>query len=724
MAERSAYRVSDLTLNGLTFDADFDSGNCARVAAIAGIPEGYDVWTAADCAGTPLVCAAKTWFHFSVRGGAPGSWITITVNNMNGQGRLYKHDYRPVFRSGASGGWQRTRTPVTARGCKADDNFRITFRHRFECAQGEPTFFAFSYPWSYAEGQALLAELEAAYGGAGPGGEGAAGSAGAELGAGGIYFRRELLATSIEGRRVDLLTITAARGGPGGEPEPPAGGRPAFVLSARVHPGETPASHVLNGFLAFALRRDDPRARALREAFVLKVVPCLNPDGVFHGHYRLDTRGVNLNRCYTRPDARLHPAIHAARALLCGLHERGALRFHVDLHAHASKRGCFFYGNALPDARQQAECVLYAKLAALNCQTLDFDGCVFATPAARRGGESEGEASKEGASRVAIYRQTGATHCYTLECNYNMGRLVNRLAEPLHGRPLSPLPIAPGCVAPKYTPETWAEVGRALALAALDLSGFNPRSRLALAGGGSLEAVRGRCQSYARVQGRRQAAARPAGRGEGKGDGGGEGSSADGADDDDDDGSARHCAPRAEAGPPQRGERAQQPSARALGRSAHAAAAPTAAAAARAGQPHGLAVAAGQGFRAFRASVDSAPARAAPPSPSAARSSAAGRPTKVVARSERDCPGHGGAARALLAAAAVAATARTAEMRLADSFGASVPAVLICHRDVPALCVSSGPAAVAAPLKSAIPQPARAAPNASRRRWRQVADSC
>lgn len=92
-----------------------------------------------------------------------------------------------------------------------------------------------------------------------------------------------------------------------------------FVTS-RVHPGETPSSYVFNGFLEFILNPDDQRSKALRQHFVFKMVPMLNPDGVQRGHYRTDSRGVNLNRVYIEPKWELHPAVFCIRSLIMYYH--------------------------------------------------------------------------------------------------------------------------------------------------------------------------------------------------------------------------------------------------------------------------------------------------------------------------------------------------------------------------------------------------------------------
>lgn len=57
------------------------------------------------------------------------------------------------------------------------------------------------------------------------------------------------------------------------------------VISARVHPGETPASWMMRGMLDF-LTGDSAEARLLRSLFVFKIVPMLNPDGVAFGNNR------------------------------------------------------------------------------------------------------------------------------------------------------------------------------------------------------------------------------------------------------------------------------------------------------------------------------------------------------------------------------------------------------------------------------------------------------
>lgn len=60
------------------------------------------------------------------------------------------------------------------------------------------------------------------------------------------------------------------------------GNRPYVFLSARVHPGETNASWVMKGTLEY-LMSNNPTAQSLRECYIFKIVPMLNPDGVING---------------------------------------------------------------------------------------------------------------------------------------------------------------------------------------------------------------------------------------------------------------------------------------------------------------------------------------------------------------------------------------------------------------------------------------------------------
>lgn len=119
-----------------------------------------------------------------------------------------------------------------------------------------------------------------------------------------------------------------------------------MIISARVHPGEAPASHTVNGVLKFLVSKD-ARAELLRKNFVFKIIPMLNPDGVYNGHYRMDSLNQNLNRFYLEPDHYKQPSTFALKKLGEYFKLDNRLCFFMDLHAHPQKKGNFIYGNSI-----------------------------------------------------------------------------------------------------------------------------------------------------------------------------------------------------------------------------------------------------------------------------------------------------------------------------------------------------------------------------------------
>ncbi|KAM3675438.1 cytosolic carboxypeptidase-like protein 5 [Ammospiza maritima maritima] len=612
----------DIRCGGLLFSSHFDSGNLAHVEQVRPTEPGggpaargsalpaadyeFNVWTRPDCAHTEYENGNRSWFYFSVSGGAPGKLIKLHILNMNKQSRLYAQGMTPFVRTlPVRPRWERIQQRPSFQVVEAQ--FVLSFVHRF-LERGTVTYFAFCYPFSYTECQDMLKELDRRYQ------DCRHMSPSSPLDS--VYYHRELLCHSLDKLRVDLLTITSCHGmqekreprldklfPDTSTPRPHCfTGKRVFFLSSRVHPGETPSSFVFNGFLDFILREKDPRAQMLRRMFVFKLIPMLNPDGVLRGHYRTDSRGVNLNRQYLHPDAELHPAVYGAKAVLLYHHvhsrvlpgspdwrtfvsplstsslslkspncpvpaaeaplseldksnnlrncpgswragsrscpaessprapgqdaqvsdssERAAcilpsspgserreegpgtpapapvpeaepaqpaepiaprdsgLAYYVDLHGHASKRGCFMYGNCFSDENDQVENMLFPKLISLNSPYFDFTGCNFSEKNMYARDKRDGQ-SKEGSGRVAIYKALGIIHSYTLECNYNTGRSVNSIPGACHDNGRASPPPQPNFPS-RYTVDLFEQVGRALAVAALDMAECNPWPRIVL----------------------------------------------------------------------------------------------------------------------------------------------------------------------------------------------------------------------------------------------------
>jgi murein tripeptide amidase MpaA len=96
-----------------------------------------------------------------------------------------------------------------------------------------------------------------------------------------------LLTKTLAGNRCDLITITSLDKDPRSEK---ALGKKGVFISARVHPGESNSSWTMKGIIDY-LTSASPEARVLRENFVFKIVPMLNPDGVINGNYRCSLVG-------------------------------------------------------------------------------------------------------------------------------------------------------------------------------------------------------------------------------------------------------------------------------------------------------------------------------------------------------------------------------------------------------------------------------------------------
>ena len=203
-----------------------------------------------------------------------------------------------------------------------------------------------------------------------------------------------------------------------------------IVFTSRVHPGESPGSHVLNGAIDLITNLKSEQGRLLRKNYVFKIIPTLNPDGVSRGYYRLDSLGQNLNRFYQEPNQKEQPTIWAAKAAITQYAKQYKnLEVYIDFHAHASKKGVFIFGNALPDNSLQADNITFAKLIAMNCLNFDMNECNFSEKIMAI--KDKNGMSRDGSSRVALQKATGITHCYTLECNYHNGKRLNTLAPKL-----------------------------------------------------------------------------------------------------------------------------------------------------------------------------------------------------------------------------------------------------------------------------------------------------
>ena len=124
--------------------------------------------------------------------------------------------------------------------------------------------------------------------------------------------------------------------------------RQSIIFTARVHPGETSGSYVIESVINNLLNNSD-LSNNLLDKYIFKVIPMLNPDGVIHGHYRNNILGKDLNRMWQDPRASITPTIYYLKKLI----SINKPYYFCDFHGHSNMPNCALYCCSPPKKKKK-----------------------------------------------------------------------------------------------------------------------------------------------------------------------------------------------------------------------------------------------------------------------------------------------------------------------------------------------------------------------------------
>ncbi|MFP4106559.1 MAG: M14-type cytosolic carboxypeptidase [Phycisphaerae bacterium] len=272
----------------ITLRTDFPGGN----GRLVGVDREADRSVIFFCA-EPRNCPQAMWFHFRLDG-LDGSPVRLVLSNaaqtLGGPNWSLN---RPVWKP-SGGRWRRTEKalPVDSPSARLQWAWDLPAGHR-------RIEFAHCFPYQPADLTKSLAEIESG------------------------LFQRETLGLSMGSNELELLFH-----------DRPSTAKPAVLLTARHHAGETPGSWVLDGLLRHL--SDNP---SLLERVSWRVVPFVNIDDVVSGSYGKDPTEHDCNRGY-------HPLLRPECAAVADeaqrlKHESRSLIL-VDLHAPSHREATVF----------------------------------------------------------------------------------------------------------------------------------------------------------------------------------------------------------------------------------------------------------------------------------------------------------------------------------------------------------------------------------------------
>uniref|UniRef100_A0A8C6CW52 Cytosolic carboxypeptidase 2 n=1 Tax=Moschus moschiferus TaxID=68415 RepID=A0A8C6CW52_MOSMO len=378
--------------NTLLFESRFESGNLQKAVRVNTFE--YELTLRTD-----LYTNKHTqWFYFRVQNTRKDVTYRFTIVNLLKRKSLYTVGMKPLMYSQLdasthSTGWRREGDEIKYFRNNTDDGqqpfYCLTWTIQFPHDQ-DTCFFAHFYPYTYTDLQRFLLSV-------------------ANSPVKSQFCKLRTLCRSLAGNTVYLLTIT----NPARTPQEAAAKR-AVVLTARVHPGESNGSWIMKGFLDFILS-NSPDAQLLRDIFIFKVVPMLNPDGVIVGNYRCSLAGRDLNRHYKTILKESFPCIWHTRNMIKRLLEEREVLLYCDFHGHSRKNNIFLYGCSNTNRQFWLHERVFPLMLSKNApDKFSFHSCNFKV-----------QKCKEGTGRVVMWRM-GILNSYTMESTFGGSTLGDK----------------------------------------------------------------------------------------------------------------------------------------------------------------------------------------------------------------------------------------------------------------------------------------------------------
>ncbi|CAG9563017.1 unnamed protein product [Danaus chrysippus] len=383
----------------LRFESRFESGNLAKAVKITSAY--YELHLRTDL----YTNRHMQWFYFRVTNTRKQTMYRFSIVNLSKPESLYNEGMRPLLYSTKDAqlhsiGWRRCGDNIAYYKndsiCEEEEQFpsyTLTFNIEFPHTD-DAVYISHCYPYTYSDLQEYLSRLQAHP-------------------VKSTYSKLRLLCRTLAGNNVYYLTVTS----PQNTNEFEQKKKKAVIITARVHPGETPSSWMMKGFMDF-LTGDTNQARELREKFIFKLVPMLNPDGVIVGNNRCSLTGKDLNRQYRTVIRETYPSVWHTKVMIRRLQEECGVAMFVDLHAHSRKHNIFIYGcesrkNSDKRLQEQVFPLMLHKNAA---DKFSFENCKFRI-----------QRSKEGTARVVIW-MLGVANSYTMEASFGGSELGSRMS--------------------------------------------------------------------------------------------------------------------------------------------------------------------------------------------------------------------------------------------------------------------------------------------------------